>query len=687
MCAVSCVRSLSSSKSARLGAICFILVFIAALAAYGVRLARDFEQEGPQRRELADLSDDVAAAPLALSSVPVASVGGGMSWPQFLKERSVRLGSAVANVDPSATSLLDASARSRVPVGSVQFLEFPSVSAAALPLFNVSLLYRTALIREKPRHCFIPVVGGNQEGINASSLASQLHLVSNLSPDRIPTIPLCHEDQLTALGEPVPPSGPHATYDVGFLFDGERCSTNMWHGLLEVVVPLIGARTLVALRDLGVDLAQLVTNEDSAYRRSQLTPALVDQVVSRLMQDQRSARHVLLMKAPRKNIWGVHNLGCPILNHYPYGWSTSSVSGWLLYALFDPVSFGADGWPRPERAAAVSNRQQQPARPEDPVNTLFFGETPTTNKKYEMRLFGASRTVFIKRGIFYGPSSLCRWSKAYEMPPKPMSPPYYLHVDPLCPFVYDVTKRFALAVANITETEVTIDSLSCPKVGVVVRRSLHNGRGIRNFDELVATIEAYVATGGPTIVDDPSRPQRMFRAHCGSVQVVNLEGDVPYGHQIRLVNNLDIVIGARGMGLTNAIFMKRNAGLLVLSGREIMAGLNVGNDNYPWNPLHALRSSNAAVLSSCPVVFPSPDSIKRVIAEAAQNPNRTASQETATYAKRCVTRSVNFCDMRCDVAKVVRDLDRLVFMMKALLEGGQGPSAAVEDVVHISDRW
>jgi hypothetical protein len=633
--------------------------------------------------------DATSGAAQEAPSLPISAASirsGGISWRKFVSERS----NQQQHLDTSRAEILDNNARARLPVGSVNFLALPTVSPVAVPMFNVSLLYRTSLIREKPRHCFIvhqqQLADGEASSLNASTLASQMQLLASVSPERIPTIPLCHDDQVAALGDSVPSTGPHISYDVGFVFDGERCSTNMWHGLLEVVVPVFGAKTLVALRDLGHDISLIASNDDVPVRRSYLTKDLVDQVVARLFDDQRHARHVLLMKAPRKNIWGVHNLGCPILNHYPYGWSVSSVSGWLLSALFDVVTMDADGWPR----AAQSTGKE---KPDDPLHTLFFGETPPSNRKYDMRLYGLSRTVLIKDALFYGPSSLCRWAKAYEMPPKG-SAPFYLFGDPLCPFVYDVTKKFTLLAANITEEPLTEASFECPRVGVVVRRSLHNGRGIRNFDELVSTLEAYVGSGGPLHTEasheageSSSIQRRLFRPGCGTVHVINLEADVPFGKQIRLVHSLDIVIGARGMGLTNAIFMKRGAGLLVLSGREIMANLNVANDNYPWHPLHALRPNNPAVLSSCPVVFPTPESMKRAIKEAAQNPNSTSQQEAATYAKRCVTRSVNFCDMKCDISKFLQDFDRLVFMMKAVL--GEAPSYAptLRDAVFIANKW
>jgi hypothetical protein len=616
---------------------------------------------------------------MSASTASAVAAGSGMTWSAFQVTRKEKRANA-PEIDP----ILENNPRARLPVGAIAHLAYPPIPVAALPLFNVTLLFRTALIREKPRNCFLLQLSSDdkhkqQETLNASSLISQLQLVSTLTPERIPIIPLCHDDLLATLGDAVPASGQHATYEVGFVFDGERCSTNMWHGLLEVVVPLFAAKTTVALRDLGLDVERLVSNEGVSYRQGLLTSDLAQRVVDRMLSDQRASRHVLFMKAPRKNIWGVHNLGCPILNHYPYGWSTSSVSGWLLYSLFDGVGFGVDGWPKPLLSPGAPAQD----RIGDPINILFFGETPSTNRKYEMRLFGASRTVLVKNGLYYGPSALCRWSKAFDMPPKP-SPPYYLYGDPLCPFVYDVTKKYALAIANITEAFVTKASLSCPRVGIVIRRTLHNGRGMRNFDEVVAAIEAYVANGGPSLDDT----QRMFLPKCGSVRVINLEGDVPFGRQIELVHSLDVVMGARGMGLTNSIFMKKHAGLLVWSGREIMGSLNVANDNYPWNPLHALRQENPAVLSSCPVVFPTPESIKRVIAEAHHYPNRTSAQETATYAKRCVTRSVNFCDMRCDVAKTIKDFDRLLFMMKASLEdSASGVNADLQDVLHISDRW
>lgn len=700
------MRLLNKSSPLMLRLVAAMLgIFVVLLAVGCVIVARDFVRTTdeipstaihrsvvsvPQSSgdDEAEPTGGAAAPPSEALSPSIASVvlgGGGVTWTEFLDSRAKGRHGGPAEIEP----ILDNNARSRLPVNSISHLEFPSVPVAALPLFNVSVLYRTALIREKPRHCFIVNSVNTNAAVNATSLIGQLQLVSTLTPERIPIIPICHEDQIAAIGEPIPPSGPHAQYEVGFVFDGERCSTNMWHGLLEVVVPIFGAKTLVALRDLGFDLTQLTSNDAGAYRRSMLTSALAAKVVARLLDDQRSARHVLFMKAPRKNIWGVHNLGCPILNHYPYGWTTSSVSGWLLYSLFDPVVFGSDGWPKP-----VANPLSPASRSErtgDPMHMMFFGETPTTNRKYEMRLFGASRTVLVKDALFYGPSALCRWSRAFAMPPKPASPPYYLHGDALCPFVYEVTKKYALSIVNITEAVVTAASLACPKVGIVVRRTLHNGRGMRNFDEIVAALSMHVANGGPFM--DAAKSLRMFAPSCGVVRVVNLEGDIPFGQQIESIHDLDVVIGARGMGLTNSIFMKKNAGLLVWSGREIMAALNVANDNYPWNPLHALRPSNPVVLSSCPVVFPTPDSMKRVIAEAAQHPNRTAAQETATYAKRCVTRSVNFCDVRCDVAKTIKDFDRLMFMMKVALDGsgtsnnGEGNAAELQDMIHIADRW
>lgn len=133
---------------------------------------------------------------------------------------------------------------------------------------------------------------------------------------------------------------------------------------------------------------------------------------------------------------------------------------------------------------------------------------------------------------------------------------------------------------------------------------------------------------------------------------------------MRMVHELDILIGVRGMGLTNSMFQKKLAGLLVLSGREAGSALNLDNDNFPWYPLTAVRPWNPTVLSSCNVLFPTTSARTYLRKNNLVEPlaNQTDKQ-IVSYLRKCHTRSVNFCDIFCSIPKLIRDFEVLVEMM------------------------
>ena len=356
------------------------------------------------------------------------------------------------------------------------------------------------------------------------------------------------------------------------------------------------------------------------------------------------------------------------LNSYPYGWGPNSVSGWLLSSMFDKISFDEELYPLASDGGI------------DPTNTMFFAETPSSSKKFEMRYFSKRRTIAVSGEIVYGSTALCGLRRL-AMPPLE-KPPFYHSNFPICAWFYDVLNKFALR--TLAESPIVKSApeksgvalphralakpllfrdLSCPRVGFVPRRTMHNGRGIRNFQEIFDALSAHVKNGGPII-----NGEKAFKPGCGTVNVARFDWktpglrhqpDISFGKQALLANSLDILVGARGMGMTNAVYMRRHSGLLVLSGKEQGASLNFKSDNYPWNPLYALRPSFPTVIGSCPVVFP------KDFTSLATTKNASEAQ---IYAKRCLTRSINFCDLKCQPKAVLEAFDTLVSMMIAQLK-------------------
>ena len=220
----------------------------------------------------------------------------------------------------------------------------------------------------------------------------------------------------------------------------------------------------------------------------------------------------------------------------------------------------------------------------------------------------------------------------------------------MCPWLYDVLKKYYLRLLALDQQDqpVAMDELRCPHIVVISRALRHNGRGLANEDLVVEELRQYVKSGGPKIGGES-----LFR--CGRVSVVELERVGTVRGQIKKIQNATVLVGARGMGLVYAAFLRNRAGLLALSGREKSAPTSVVKDNYAWYPLRAAKPSVPTVLASCPVVFP--------------------KDTSSAFAQKCLKRTINFCDIYCDPRHLVGELERLLTMMHRKIE--RGPQHAI----------
>jgi hypothetical protein len=470
---------------------------------------------------------------------------------------------------------------------------------------------------------------------------------------RTPAIQFRPEERLTPIGEA------DSVYDVAFILNTEVCFGNAWHGINDVILSLLGAKVAFAVvHVLGKSLAHFSPTEADA-----------DDVVAVLLEDLKMKRHVLLAQAPRRNIWGQQNSGCPEMNQYPYGVSVSTTSGWMVLSLFNNVSVaeepGAaisalqnDGIAAMMPATVAASHDSDPLVPADDdatnsargfglldqttekdakrelSNVLFHKET-TPTRAYNSSTFGLHRAVAARYGFVYGATTLC--DLHLDDFPVSLKWPYYIQ-KPFCPWLYDVAKKFYLRQLGLAARDqpVAEDELRCPRIVVVSRALRRNGRGLMNERAVVEELERLVASGGPQVDGRP-----LLR--CGHVTVVALEQLPSVRTQIRRIQNATVLVGTRGMGLIYAAFLRNRAGLVALSGHDSASPTSVPKENYAWHPLRAAKPSVPTVLATCPVVFP--------------------KDSSSPFAQKCLKRTINFCDMFCDPKHVAGEVARVLTMM------------------------
>ena len=280
-------------------------------------------------------------------------------------------------------------------------------------------------------------------------------------------------------------------------------------------------------------------------------------------------------------------------------------------------------------------------------SNIIFHRELTSTRNYNSSTFGKLRVVAVTEHLVYGSTSLCSLHK--DDFPVSVKWPYYVQ-QPMCPWLYDVLKKYYLRLLALDQQDqpVAMDELRCPHIVVISRALRHNGRGLANEDLVVEELRQYVKSGGPKIGGES-----LFR--CGRVSVVELERVGTVRGQIKKIQNATVLVGARGMGLVYAAFLRNRAGLLALSGREKSAPTSVVKDNYAWYPLRAAKPSVPTVLASCPVVFP--------------------KDTSSAFAQKCLKRTINFCDIYCDPRHLVGELERLLTMMHRKIE--RGPQHAI----------
>lgn len=484
-----------------------------------------------------------------------------------------------------------------------------TVSSSGLLVLDLPFLFRTMMIGPKPKSFFH--VLSDVDSVHHHEPLRKLNGIFQVRKrnyekygPRVPVVEFSQENTPTLSTES------NRLYEAAFVINVETCFENAWHGVNDVIMSLLGAKVVYALADMG--------NFDSIRNPTEF---LADRVVDRLIDDVKSQRHVLLAQAPRKNIWGQYNTGCPPMNLYPYGISPTSPGGWIASALFNRFFVEGD--------ELVDSTEAHHS------NVLFFGETPG-NRNYNSTTYGRERVIAVKRHFVLGSTSLC--SLHLDVFPLTVKWPYYISNASFCPWIYDVLKKYILRTLSLShlDTPVTEEELRCPHVVIISRATQVNGRGLKNEKAVTDAIQKFVDDGGP-LLDG----KKMFT--CGRVTVVKLEKLGSIRRQINMILNATILIGTRGMGLLyGSVFLRNRAGLLAISGREKAAPTSVVNDNFAWYPLRHAKPSVPCVLSSCDVVFPKSDS--------------------TPFAAKCLKRTINFCDVFCRPAQVVKDFTKLVMM-------------------------
>ena len=471
------------------------------------------------------------------------------------------------------------------------------------------ILFRTMMIGgTRSRQFFHPLVMA--DGREKSPVADIQRDVNRVFPPSQFDIVLRDEDHLTPVGML------DHLYAVGYVHAGSPCLGSV-EVLNSIVLPIIERRAI-----------QLLVKHKKIVRGIQLGEDDAERVASELILDleEDAGPHDVLLVKTKSGAPGITDatavvdpdgIKCPVDEKvYPYGATTSLPGGLLVLGL---------------NAKIRSNVTGSRIRHKNVKHVLFYGE-------HGQAVYKRQRVIGIAGGLRQLTSSCSRMTRELFLD------------NPFCPWLYDVLKKYYLRLLALDQQDqpVAMDELRCPHIVVISRALRHNGRGLANEDLVVEELRQYVKSGGPKIGGES-----LFR--CGRVSVVELERVGTVRGQIKKIQNATVLVGARGMGLVYAAFLRNRAGLLALSGREKSAPTSVVKDNYAWYPLRAAKPSVPTVLASCPVVFP--------------------KDTSSAFAQKCLKRTINFCDIYCDPRHLVGELERLLTMMHRKIE--RGPQHAI----------
>lgn len=349
-------------------------------------------------------------------------------------------------------------------------------------------------------------------------------------------------------------------------------------------------------------------------------PTCVKAVVKEMLRAAASHEAVLLFKAPGRSIWSGFNSGCPTLNSFPYGISTNSLAGWMALALFRKFNFS-----NPKFSETPSN-----------VGVEFFAEPPET-KKYPT-LNQRMKASFKAEQAIVGLSPACRYNTLTGFPHLNEWPWY---VGPsICHIVFEAARLFYLKVMGLNRfvQPISQEELQCPKVLFIDRQDSDNGRSMLRFYSMIDNVRAKLPK-------------------CANVTSIKLESGMAFREQVELIASATILAGPRGMGMISATYLRPRAGLVIYSGVDRTKPASVEADNYLWNPFPVFRRGIATVLRGCAVA---PKNVSSV-----------------SY-KRCLYRSINFCDLNCSATQFVEAVERVLRLMKNM--GDSNDSELVYDV-------
>jgi hypothetical protein len=256
--------------------------------------------------------------------------------------------------------------------------------------------------------------------------------------------------------------------------------------------------------------------------------------------------------------WGVHNSRCPLLNMAHSGFGEPAASWFMLHAVrqaFRRLDF------------IMVNEQWRHGRAETDTQQLFNG-TIVADVAYRglpARCFTVARSLEAGTG-----------GDVEEYPT--------LRTDPTCSATLRSFRRHVLKAHGIPDPgPVTEAEARCPHVAFVSRKGRLNGRDIRDQSVLMAALVSTVDA---------------FSFGCGHLTIIKLEELSPED-QLRFLQNVTVLVGARGAGLVMATFLRPGAGLVPISPWRAKFPLLFEDATVPWVPWGFLVDSMHVAHARC----------------------------------------------------------------------------------------
>lgn len=353
----------------------------------------------------------------------------------------------------------------------------------------------------------------------------------------------------------------------------ETCVGNMWHAVVDFIYPL-----------LATVMVQRVDGSHVTFPRP-----------------------VLLVAAPRANMWGGENKGCPFYSTFPFGFtSATSPGGALLERFYERAVF----YPR----------------------NSAWSRGPSVQATFQVAHVG------LDRGCARFPP---RDEWPFFLPDRPPAAPEHLSAAEMrCLRVHHEVIR---ALRGDDDAEPVVPRIQGARRVLVVLRANHkNGRHLENQVNLVHALAKSLlcviqtsAIDGVSVNGDTARAGNTT---C-SIAAVTFE-KLSHALQKRWVRWATVMIAARGAATVHAASLR--SGSLFISLFPVHVGehsgtipnVSVAADNFPWWPFPFLRSDLRIAPVPCRALIASPGNFSYRFASARQE-------------KNCIHRSPNYCDMVC----------------------------------------